>query len=120
MKLLLDQNISHRICQNIRACFEEVTSIKAQGLTDANDFVIWQFAQNQGYTIVTFDEDMFNISQLRGYPPKIIWLRIGNATNDTIAQLLIQHAERINYFVENEAIGCLEIYKFSKQITLNQ
>lgn len=61
MKLLLDQNISHRVCQHIRAYFEDVTSIKAQGLTDANDFVIWQFARNQDYTIVTFDEDMFNI-----------------------------------------------------------
>lgn len=32
MKLLLDQNISHRVCQKIQAVFGEVTSVKDQQL----------------------------------------------------------------------------------------
>ncbi|MEB3217215.1 MAG: DUF5615 family PIN-like protein [Nostocales cyanobacterium 94392] len=40
---------------------------------------IWEFAKNQEFCIVTQDADYAERSRLYGSPPKIIWLRCGNA-----------------------------------------
>jgi len=64
------------------------------------------------YTIVTFDSDYFDIANLKGHPPKIIWLRIGNTSTNAIANILLEKFELINSFVEdslNKDIACLEI-----------
>ena len=85
MKLLLDQNISFRVATVISATFEDAKQVKQLELTDFSDFEIWKFALKNDYTIVTFDSDFIELSNLRGFPPKIIWLRFGNASNLKIA-----------------------------------
>ena len=59
------------------------------GLHNRNDAEIWQFAKQNGFTIVTFDADFFDISILRGHPPKVIWLRTGNLATSEIAERII-------------------------------
>ena len=51
---------------------------------------------------------------LLGTPPKIIWLRIGNAATEDIIQLFRQNVEVIKEFLVNpdfSQLGCLEIGK---------
>jgi hypothetical protein len=48
-------------------------------LAQANDDKIWEHAKKDGYTIVTKDSDFNDISMVKGFPPHIIWLRIGNS-----------------------------------------
>lgn len=45
---------------------------------NARDHVIWPFALNNGYVLVTKDEDFAEWSRLRQPAPPVIWLRIGN------------------------------------------
>ncbi|MFN3999001.1 DUF5615 family PIN-like protein [Algoriphagus sp.] len=42
------------------------------------------FVKANGYSIVTFDSDFFDLSLIKGHPPKIIWIRTGNLTTDSI------------------------------------
>jgi len=54
----------------------------------------------------------FEITNLKGHPPKIVWLRFGNTTTDYLAQLLNIKADIIKEFIassEYEEIACLEI-----------
>lgn len=112
MKLLFDQNISFRVTHKLRSKFPECGQVRALNLENKSDREIWDFAHREGYTIVTFDTDFYDLVTLFGHPPKIIWLRIGNTTTDNLIKVLINHAETINDFVsapEYANIGCLEI-----------
>ena len=65
-----------------------------------------------GYTIVTFDADFYDISLVKGVPPKIIWLRTGNTQTSNIAEILESNADVIKEFIsgkEYEELGCLEL-----------
>ena len=78
MKLLFDQNISFRLIKQITDVFPQAQQVMEVGLTDHNDSEIWEFAREHNYTIVTFDSDFYDLSVIKGTPPKIIWLRILN------------------------------------------
>jgi len=112
VKLLFDQNISFRIVKKIGSIFPNSKQIRELGLDDSSDRVIWEFAKTEGFVIVTFDADFADLANLKGSPPKIIWLRMGNATTDNIVRILKEHQNIVNEFVLNseyEEIACLEI-----------
>ena len=43
--------------------------------------MIWERAREEGFIIVTKDEDFAQMVWRFGSPPQVMWLRIGNATN---------------------------------------
>jgi predicted nuclease of predicted toxin-antitoxin system len=111
MNILLDQNISFRVTSLLGNIFGNVRHVKELGLTDYSDLEIWNFAYKNNYTIITFDSDFIDLANLKGTPPKIIWLRFGNSTNLKIANKLISNEDVIIDFVaENDSeISFLEI-----------
>ncbi len=112
MKLLFDQNISFRIIKKIADFLPFANQVKQLGLENASDYQIWEYAKNHNYTIVTFDIDFFDISLLRGTPPKVVWLRLGNTSTDNLAECIKKNFELIKEFIENmdyKDIACLEI-----------
>lgn len=108
MKLLFDQNISFRIIKLIIDLFPDSKQVRELGLDNATDSEIFTFAKNNGFTIVTFDSDFYDLNILRGYPPKIIWIRTGNTTTKTIENILRKKYELIKLFLK-EDYGCFEI-----------
>lgn len=111
MNILLDQNISFRVIHLLSNTFENVKQVKQLGLVDASDLEIWNYAYKNNYTVVTFDSDFIELANLKGSPPKIIWLRFGNASNLKIANKLITNVEVICEFILNKVseIDFLEI-----------
>jgi predicted nuclease of predicted toxin-antitoxin system len=112
MKLLFDQNISFRITKLISDKFPEAKHLSELGLADSTDMAIWEFARSNSYTIVTFDSDYYDLSIIKGCPPKIIWLRIGNASTARIAEVIIEDFELIHAFLTDSTykdLSCLEI-----------
>lgn len=85
--------------------------VKRLGLLGKKDGLIWEYAKQYGFTIVTHDDDYEELSTLRGTPPKVVWLRTGNILTDELANLLIRHAEQIKQFIAAGEEGCLELYK---------
>ena len=114
MKLLLDQNISFRVVKKLKDYFSSVEGVKEKGLFNKDDRAIWDFCRQHEYTIVTFDEDLYDLTTLYGPPPKIIWLRTGNLGNDQIVELLIRYKANIEYFINDDLMkmdGCLALYQ---------
>lgn len=70
--------------------FPEAKQVRELDLENATDIEIWNYARNNNYCIVTFDSDFIDISNLKGTPPKVIWLRCGNTTTKSIAQKMIE------------------------------
>ncbi|MAY83563.1 MAG: hypothetical protein CMP59_05450 [Flavobacteriales bacterium] len=112
MKLIFDQNISFRILKKLNPAFEDSLHVSEARLNNANDSDIWKFAKKHHFTIVTFDADFYDISIMKGHPPKIIWVRSGNSTTDSLAKLLNKNQEVIEEFLSSkdyQDIACLEI-----------
>ena len=99
MKLLFDQNISFRIIKLISDKFPEASHISELGLADSTDMAIWEFAKSNNYTIVTFDSDYYDLSIVKGCPPKIIWLRIVNAFTPRLAEVINEDFKVIQVFL---------------------
>ena len=57
MKLLLDENLSDRIISRIADLFPGSTHIKTVDLSKADDFVVWEWAKQHEFTIVSKDTD---------------------------------------------------------------
>jgi predicted nuclease of predicted toxin-antitoxin system len=110
MKLLFDQNISFRIIRLLPEDFADCRQVRSVGLNDCNDVEIWRYAKQNGFTIVTFDTDFFDISILRGFPPKIIRLRTGNLTTSDIAERILLNSSNIASFIDNSDQSCPEIF----------
>jgi len=78
--------------------------VKYFHLEQASDEEIWDFAKINGYSIVTKDNDFHQKSLLFGAPPKVVWVKLGNADNDTMETFLRKRAEAIRAFhLETEA-----------------
>jgi predicted nuclease of predicted toxin-antitoxin system len=111
MKLLLDANLSWRLVRLLKSEFPEITHITNKGLNESSsDIAIWEYARRNNYSIVTNDEDFYLLALSKGFPPKIIILRMGNQSTKFAAEVLIKHKAEISDFVNHEEYGVLEIY----------
>ncbi|MCL2411437.1 MAG: DUF5615 family PIN-like protein [Treponema sp.] len=89
MKLLFDANISHKLIKKLKPIFGECDHVDLVGLNvPAKDTDIWKFAKENGYIIITKDEDFMNLLEIKGFPPKVVLLRIGNSSSKAIMELL--------------------------------
>lgn len=88
MKLLLDENLSDRIINRVIDLYPDSRHVKPLGLRNTDDAVIWQYAKENDFMIVSKDADFHQRSLLYGHPPKFIYLRIGNSSTSRIVQIL--------------------------------
>lgn len=98
MKLLLDENLSPALVAVLSAVFEGISHVADFNLKSAPDPIVWAYATNEGYTIVTKDSDFHHRSFLYGHPPRVIWIRRGNCSTKEIATLLMQQQKKIEEF----------------------
>ncbi len=109
MRLVADENISWRLKKLIPQ-WEILPSNEIPPGKRLTDLMIWQYAKANNYSILTFDEDFFELQNLFSFPPKIIWLRTGNVATYEIANLLIKLKKEIDEFMVNDELGIYEIY----------
>src|SRR5438105_908144 len=110
MRLLFDQNLSFKLCQELADLFPESGQVRRLGLAEAEDRAVWQYAKAGGFTLVSQDSDFADMATLLGPPPKVIWLRRGNQPTAVIEKLLRDQADAIASFERDDAAACLEIY----------
>jgi predicted nuclease of predicted toxin-antitoxin system len=110
MKLLFDHNLSPRLVYRFADLFPESSHIYTLGLEQANDRDIWDYAQTHGFTIVTRDSDYNELLVLRGFPPKVIWIRRGNCSTTEIESILRSHLADIQTLANEPNLGILTLY----------
>ena len=98
MKLLLDQNLSHRLVAALQIEFPGSTHVRELNLQRADDATVWNFAREHGYTILSKDADFHQRSFVHGHPPKVVWLRFGNCSTERISVSLRHHVEDLRAF----------------------
>jgi len=102
VKLLFDENLSPRLVLALADLYPDSTHVHQRSLGSSDDLAIWQYAKDNGFAIVSKDSDFEERSVLRGHPPKIIWLRVGNCASAEIEALLRSAAPTISRFIQED------------------
>ena len=111
MRLLFDQNLSHRLLTVLDDLFPGSFHVRLLGLAEADDLTIWNYARDHDLVIVTQDSDYSDWNKLRGAPPKIIWLRRGNSSVDEIHSKIRTAADRVSLLDHPDAgVEVVEIW----------
>lgn len=110
MRLLFDQNLSHKLPHLLSDLFPSSAQVRLLDLGQADDRRIWDVAEAGGFGIVSLDADFAELAQLRGPPPKVIWLRCGNQPTQFVADLLRRQAAAVQDFETDSETACLELY----------
>jgi predicted nuclease of predicted toxin-antitoxin system len=98
MKLLFDENLSPKLPRLVAASFSDSQHVRELGLKGRTDEEIWAFAKANGFTIISKDQDFYQRALLYGFPPKFIWLCIGNCTRADLLSLIQRHEKDILAF----------------------
>ena len=109
MLLLFDEQLSEELSDLLQDVFPDSLHVRQIGAGGSPDGRVWQLAGERGCVLVTKDEDFHRLSVLRGAPPKVVWIRIGNCTTQDIARLLRGHRADIRRFVEQDEATFLEL-----------
>ena len=78
MKLLFDENLSHKLVRLLEDLFPNSIHVRDVDLKSADDTLVWEYAKDNGLILVSKDADMHQRSFLFGPPPKVVWVRVGN------------------------------------------
>jgi predicted nuclease of predicted toxin-antitoxin system len=98
VKLLFDENLSHKLSSKLADLFPDSVHVRDIGLKSAADPVIWDYAKGYDFIIVSKDEDLHQRSFVFGYPPKVVWIRLGNCSTGQIEDLIRKEFSLIKSF----------------------
>ncbi len=109
MKLLLDENLSHRLVPALQADYPGSTQVTLAGLGAADDQAVWRHALDSGFVIVTKDDDFLDLAAYHGAPPVVIRLVLGNCRNEQVLAVLHAHRQAIQDVVDRGDVGVIEL-----------
>ena len=89
MKLLLDENLSHRLVPRLQPAYPGTSQVTLVGLGSADDLAVWRFARDNGFVLVTKDNDFLDLAAQHGPPPMVIRLALGNSSNAQVLSALL-------------------------------
>lgn len=110
MKLLFDHNISHKLVARVVDIFPDSTQTRLLNLGRTNDPQLWFIAKTHGFVFVSKDRDVAELAVVRGAPPKVIWLRMGNCKTTAIERALRVNLKVIESFVQDPERVVLELF----------
>jgi len=89
MTIWIDAQISPEISSGINEKFSiECYHVRDLDLLRATDSEIFFRARDKSAIVMTKDIDFVNLLERNGPPPKIIWITIGNTSNDNLKKIL--------------------------------
>ena len=109
MKLLFDHHLSRKLVGRLADLFPHSSHGVFHQLERAEDIDIWLLAQQGDFTIISKDSDFNDITTLRGSPPKVIWLRVGNCTTKDVDMIIRNNYHLIERFIDDDTSSILEV-----------
>jgi predicted nuclease of predicted toxin-antitoxin system len=110
VKLLFDQNLSPQLVRRLADLYADSNHVYLIGLDTVPDPIIWEYARDNEFIIVTRDADFSDLSVMSGYPPKVVWIRRGNCTTAEIESILRANYHAVEALAANENIGLITLF----------
>lgn len=105
MKLLLDECISWRVGKYLSSLSNDILHVDNADLGDQpKDWKIYCFASENGYTILTKDDDFTGLALMSPSGPKVIRLMNANLDVRTLADRILNQEEAIKTFLDSKEV----------------
>ena len=108
-RLLFDQNLAPRLVGRVAAEFPGSLHVGDLNLHTATDAEVLRVAAERDLVIVTKDKDFADIVTARGGGPKVLWLILGNASTDEIAESIRGAAVSIGRLLEDPSVQVAQV-----------
>jgi predicted nuclease of predicted toxin-antitoxin system len=102
MKLLFDANLSWKLIKTVNHRFPGSSHVSRENLQDSGDREIWEYARENGFSILSKDHDFRQLSFLFGPPPRVIILSVGNLSTTSLEGILKMRLNEIESFVSSD------------------
>jgi predicted nuclease of predicted toxin-antitoxin system len=89
VKFLVDAQLPPSLAATLCESGSDAVAVREVGLRDASDHDIWRYALREGLIIITKDEDFAERCLYEANQPVIVWLRIGNCSNEALLRWLL-------------------------------
>jgi predicted nuclease of predicted toxin-antitoxin system len=109
VKLLFDENLSHKLASRLADIFPDSVHVRDVGMKATEDPTVWDYAKDNDFMIVSKDADMHDLSLVFGNPPKVVWVRLGNCTTTNVENLLRLEFDIIEMFYKDDSVSLLEL-----------
>ena len=96
-----------KLIKRLADLFPGSSHVQVLGLDCASDLVDREYARDRDFVIVTKDADYNNLGVVMGFPPKVIWLLIGNCTTDNVEHLLRASHANLEQFDPDSIVGTI-------------
>ena len=63
--------------------------------------MVWDHAKQQSFMIVSKDADFHQRSFVYGFPPKVVWVQLGNCTTTDVEQVIRKNFAAIKEFYDD-------------------
>ena len=108
-RLLFDENLSPRLVGLLAEDFPGSVHADEVGLHGRPDAEVWAYARDRDLMLVSKDNDFRQLSFLHGAPPKVVWLRIGNAPTRAVVELLRARKAAMESFLADAEAALLAV-----------
>ena len=89
MNFITDAQLPPGLARELTAAGHKAVAAREVGLREAEDEIIWNYAEARQMVILTKDEDFAERVMRSSSGPAVVWLRIGNCSNLALLGWLI-------------------------------
>jgi predicted nuclease of predicted toxin-antitoxin system len=84
IRFVIDAQLPPGLAQRLAARGHPSEHVNRIDLGNATDDAIWRYAARTGATLITKDEDFLALSELEESGPQVVWVRLGNISNNAL------------------------------------
>lgn len=107
MKFLIDQNLPPRLRHVLEGRFPGTQHVIHLRLDKTRDHVLWRYAIEHGFALMTRDDDFHQRSMLNGSPPKVVYLANAQGDASSLADFIGRNIASLAAFLEDAEASLL-------------
>ena len=107
MKFLIDQNLRPRLKRLFEGRFPGTQHVIHLHLDQTRDHVLWRYATEHGFALMTQDDDFHQRSMLNGAPPKVVYLSNAKGDAPGLAAFVDRNIGTLAAFMEDTEASLL-------------
>ena len=100
MRFLIDAQLPQRLARRLVELGHEAVHVAELGLVNASDRQIWETEVSRNAILITKDQDFAIARVAAGEGPVVLWIRIGNASNDTLIARVVGTLAKVSAAIE--------------------
>jgi len=101
MKLLIDNQLPLQLAVFLRGRGHECLDVTEISLDEASDLEVWTRGVDEGWIIVSKDEDFVSLANRPGDTGRLIWVRLGNSRNYALLEAFTRIHDELVLAIES-------------------